>query len=48
MFASLLAEDIYNKTQWRDWNSSKWCWGKDQSFMKNVRKDFIWWQKSKR
>lgn len=26
MFASLLAEDIYNKTQWKDWNSSKWCW----------------------
>lgn len=25
--SSHLAEDIYNKTQWRDWNSSKWCWG---------------------
>ena len=24
--ASILAEDIYNRTQWRDWNSSKWCW----------------------
>lgn len=24
--ASLLAEDIYGRTQWRDWNSSKWCW----------------------
>ena len=26
MFASILAEDIYGRTQWRDWNSSKWCW----------------------
>tara|TARA_B100000085_G_scaffold41557_1_gene34666 strand:+ start:230 stop:781 length:552 start_codon:yes stop_codon:yes gene_type:complete len=25
-FASILAEDIYGRTQWRDWNSSKWCW----------------------
>lgn len=26
-FASLLAEEVYNRTQWKDWNSSKWCWG---------------------
>ena len=26
LFASLLAEDIYGRTQWRDCNSSKWCW----------------------
>ena len=26
LFASLLAEDVYGRTQWRDWNSSKWCW----------------------
>jgi hypothetical protein len=26
LFASILAEDIYGRTQWRDWNSSKWCW----------------------
>jgi hypothetical protein len=26
MFASILAEDIYGKTQWRDWSSSEWCW----------------------
>ena len=25
LFASLLAEDVYGRTQWRDWNSSKWC-----------------------
>ena len=27
MMASILAEDIYGKTQWRDWSSSEWCWG---------------------
>jgi len=26
LMASILAEDIYGRTQWRDWNSSKWCW----------------------
>ena len=24
--ASHLAEDIYGKTRWDDWNSSRWCW----------------------
>ena len=24
--ASHLAEDIYGKTTWNDWNSSRWCW----------------------
>lgn len=28
LFASILAEDIYNRTQWRDWSSSKSCWKK--------------------
>ena len=46
--ASLLAQDTYSKVRWTDWNSSKWCWGDDQKFMKNVRRDFIWWQKSLR
>lgn len=32
MFGSLLAEDIYNRTQWRDWNSSKWCWGNEKKW----------------
>jgi hypothetical protein len=32
MFASILAEDIYGKTQWRDWSSSKWCWGDSESW----------------
>ena len=27
MMASILAEDIYGRTQWRDWSSSEWCWG---------------------
>ena len=26
LFASILAEDIYGRTQWRDWSSSQWCW----------------------
>ena len=29
MFASLLAEDIYGKTQWKDWSSSQFCWGNE-------------------
>ena len=32
--ASILAEDIYGRTQWRDWNSSKWCWGDLNKFNK--------------
>jgi len=24
--SSILAEDIYGSTQWRDWSSSQWCW----------------------
>jgi len=27
LMASILAEVIYGKTQWRDWSSSAWCWG---------------------
>jgi hypothetical protein len=32
MFASLLAEDIYGKTQWRDWSSSEWCWEDEEKW----------------
>jgi len=32
MFASILAEDIYGKTQWRDWSSSEWCWGDEKKW----------------
>ena len=34
LFASLLAEDIYNRTQWNDWSSSKWCWGNENKWEK--------------
>jgi hypothetical protein len=34
LFASLLAEDTYNRTQWRDWNSSKWCWENENKWEK--------------
>tara|TARA_B100001559_G_C16475838_1_gene611321 strand:- start:539 stop:1102 length:564 start_codon:yes stop_codon:yes gene_type:complete len=48
LMASLLAEETYSNVRWTDWNSSKWCWGNDETFFKNVRKDFVWWQKSNR
>lgn len=25
--SSLLAQDMYSKVTFKDWNSSKWCWG---------------------
>ena len=30
--ASILAEDIYGRTQWRDWSSSEWCWGDEKKW----------------
>ena len=30
--ASILAEDIYGRTQWRDWSSSEWCWGNEKEW----------------
>jgi len=39
MFASILAEDIYSKTQWGDWNSSKWCWANENSWSKRWRQE---------
>ncbi len=30
--ASLLAEDIYGETQWKDWSSSEWCWGDEKKW----------------
>ena len=35
LFASLLAEDIYGRTQWRDWSSSEWCWGNEKKWRRN-------------
>lgn len=32
LFASILAEDIYGRTQWRDWSSSEWCWGDEKKW----------------
>ncbi len=37
--ASHLAEDIYTKKDFRDWNSSKWCWGNPQYFEKRWREE---------
>lgn len=31
-FASILAQDMYGRTQWRDWKSSKFCWGNPKKF----------------
>lgn len=39
LFASILAEDIYGRTQWRDWNSSKWCWNDLNKFNKKWKKE---------
>ena len=39
MFASILAEDIYGRTQWRDWNSSKWCWGNKYKWEKKWKQE---------
>ena len=30
--SSILAEDIYGSTQWRDWSSSEWCWGDEKKW----------------
>ena len=32
LMASILAEDIYGRTQWRDWSSSEWCWGDEKKW----------------
>jgi len=39
MFGYLLSQDIYGRSQWRDWNSSKWCWEKDYKYISKVRKE---------
>lgn len=39
LFASLLAEDIYDRVQFRDWSSSEWCWGSTKKFIKLVAKE---------
>lgn len=37
--ASHLAEDIYTKKDFRDWNSSKWCWENPKYFEKRWRQE---------
>ena len=37
MFASLLAEDIYGKTQWKDWSSSQFCWGNEDVWKRKLK-----------
>lgn len=39
MFASILAEDIYGRTQWRDWSSSEWCWGNKEKWEKKWKSE---------
>ena len=39
LFASILAEDIYGKTQWRDWSSSEWCWGDEEKWERLWKKE---------
>ena len=39
MFGYLLSQDIYGRSQWRDWNSSKWCWEKDWKYISKYRKE---------
>ena len=34
LMASILAEDIYGRTQWRDWSSSEWCWEDEKKWRK--------------
>ena len=37
--SSVLAEDIYGRTQWRDWSSSEWCWGDETYFHEKWRNE---------
>ena len=39
MMASILTEDIYGKTQWRDWSSSEWCWGDVDKWERLVKQE---------
>lgn len=39
LFASILAEDIYGRTQWRDWSSSEWCWADEKRWEKRWKSE---------
>ena len=38
-FGYLLSQDIYGRSQWRDWNSSKWCWNNDVKYITKLRRE---------
>jgi hypothetical protein len=38
-FGYLLSQDIYGRSQWKDWSSSEWCWGNTQSWIKKVKQE---------
>lgn len=38
-FGYLLSQDIYGRSQWRDWDSSKWCWGTDVKYITKLRRE---------
>ena len=39
LFGYLLSQDIYGRSQWRDWNSSKWCWEQDYKYISKLRRE---------
>ena len=39
LFGYLLSQDIYGRSQWRDWNSSKWCWEEDYKYITKLRRE---------
>ena len=41
-FGYLLSQEIYGRSQWRDWNSSKWCWNNDVKYITKLRKEQSW------
>ena len=39
MFGYLLSQEIYGKSQWRDWSSSQWCWENDAKYIIKLRRE---------
>jgi len=38
-FGYLLSQDIYGRSQWKDWSSSEWCWKSDAKYINKLRKE---------
>jgi hypothetical protein len=38
-FGYLLSQDIYGRSQWKDWSSSEWCWKSDARYINKLRKE---------